>query len=52
MENPHISQSKIIINPSQFPLPRNITAFRNPDLQPLKQRLVQGKLTKGNVEPE
>ena len=45
MENPQISQSKIIIDPSQSPLPRNITAFRTPDLQPLKQRLVQGKLT-------
>ena len=52
MENPQISQSKIIIDPSQSPLPRNITAFRTPDLQPLKQRLVQGKLPSGNVEPE
>jgi len=52
MENPTLSQSKIIIDPSQSPVPRIIQAFRTPDLLPLKQRLVSGKVTPGIGELE
>lgn len=51
MENPLVSQSRLMFSqdPSESPIPKNMHAFRTPDLIPLKQRAINAKLASGGI---